>query len=156
MLVWTIVQPWPLQDIVGIRLGRPVCKGPPERDYSAWIAWPKGKVQTSRACWAFLLFPFPPGSQGRPSPVALRLQGAPAWCPQDSVWCNSGTSLSLLEALKFYFRWIYLRLTSHWRRLSSIQGQLEPMTSKTNVFKLELGDWSIENFRSQHNCTESF
>ena len=35
----------PLEDQVGLRPGRPVDNEPQEGDYSAWVAWRKGKVR---------------------------------------------------------------------------------------------------------------
>ena len=38
----------PLEDQVGLRPGRPVDIGPQEGDYSAWVVWEKGKVETMK------------------------------------------------------------------------------------------------------------
>ena len=68
---------FPLEDQMGLRPGRPVDNGPQEGDYSAWVAWRKGKVWLP--CLSFL-YPLSLSlrlpRQSSPSPVAHYLQGA--------------------------------------------------------------------------------
>ena len=61
----------------GLRPGRPVDNGPQEGDYSAWVAWEKGKVEirkTSQGAQFSLSSRLP--RQNSPPPVAHYLQGA--------------------------------------------------------------------------------
>ena len=44
------------QLLLGLRPGRPVDDGPQEGDYSAWVAWEKGKVETRKTSQGAQLF----------------------------------------------------------------------------------------------------
>ena len=50
-------------------MGHPAAAVPIEGDYSALIAWMKGRVNTSHKEWSCLHFPFPMGKQGRVVPI---------------------------------------------------------------------------------------
>ena len=62
---------------MGLRPGRPVDIGPQEGDYSAWVAWRKGKVGLPGLSFLspLSLSPRLP-RQSSPPPVAHYLQGA--------------------------------------------------------------------------------
>ena len=62
---------------MGLRPGRPVDNGPQEGDYSAWVAWRKGKVGLPGLSLLYPLFLRLP-RQSSPPPVAYYLQGAMA------------------------------------------------------------------------------
>ena len=62
---------------MGLRQGRPVDNGPQEGDYSARVAWRKGKVWLPGLSFLFpLSLSLRLPRQGSPPPVAHYLQGA--------------------------------------------------------------------------------
>ena len=63
--------------LLGLRPGRPVDNGPQEEDYSARVAWEKGKVETRKTSQgAQLSLSYRLLRQSSPPPVANYLQGA--------------------------------------------------------------------------------
>ena len=70
--------------LLGLRPGRPVDNGPQEGDWTAWVAWEKGKVETRKTSQGALLsLSSTLPRQSSPPPVAHYLQGALAWGPPD-------------------------------------------------------------------------